>query len=155
LVICPHWFDALDSGIGSAVRNMSSNSRQDVIAFVRREGYRQPIGEADRFFTSERDGEIVGAVRLSRERGVLVLRGMRVRADMRRRGIGRRLLAQVVAAIGGETCYCIPYRWLISFYTEAGFSEVKPEDVPPLLAQRHAKYVRVGLDVVVMGRRSR
>jgi GNAT superfamily N-acetyltransferase len=98
-----------------------------------------------------RNGEIVGAVRLCLEEGVLVLRGMRVRADMRRRGIGRRLLADAVAAMGSETCCCIRYRWLISFYGEAGFREMRPEDVRPFLAQRHAQYVRgrvgCGVDV--------
>jgi N-acetylglutamate synthase-like GNAT family acetyltransferase len=131
---------------------MADHARENVIAFLRREGYQQPIGEADRFFTSEHEGEIVGAVRLCPEEGALVLRGIRIRADMRRRGIGRRLLAQVVAAIGGETCYCIPYRWLISFYGEAGFRVMRPEDAPPFLAQRHEKYTGDGLDVVVMYR---
>ena len=37
------------------------------------------------------------------------------------------------------------------FTGDAGFRQVRPEDVPPLLAQRHAQYVRDGLDVVVMG----
>jgi GNAT superfamily N-acetyltransferase len=130
----------------------STTERDDAIAFLRHEGYGPLIDDSDRLFISEDDGEIVGAVRLCQEDGALVLRGMRVRADRRRRGIGRRLLAEVAAAIGSETCYCIPYRWLIPFYGEAGFREVMPADVPPFLAQRHARYVRDGLDVVVMCR---
>ena len=70
-----------------------------------------------------------------------------MRADMRRREIGRRLLAETAAAIGSDNCYCISYRWLISFYGEAGFRKVRPEAVPPFLVQRHSKYVRDGLDV--------
>jgi N-acetylglutamate synthase-like GNAT family acetyltransferase len=50
------------------------------------------MADADRFFISEMDGELVGGVRLALEEGALVLRGMRVRADMQRRGIGTRLL---------------------------------------------------------------
>src|ERR1051326_3107574 len=92
------------------------------------------MADADRFFISEMDGELVGVVRLALEEGALVLRGMRVRADMQRRGIGTRLLADVVAALGSQKCYCIPYRWLISFYAQAGFVEVARDEVPPFLA---------------------
>jgi len=98
-----------------------------VITFLRGEGYQQPIGDADR--------------------RALVLRGMRVRADVRRRGIGTHLLAEVAATIGSQTCYCIPYRWLISFYAQAGFLQVRPEEVPAFLARRHEKYMGDGLDV--------
>ena len=55
---------------------------------------------------------VIGAVRLAAEHGVTVLRGMRVRSDLRRRGIGGQLLGRLDEALGPATCYCIPYAWL-------------------------------------------
>jgi N-acetylglutamate synthase-like GNAT family acetyltransferase len=98
------------------------------------------------------DGGIVGVVRLALEEGALVLRGMRLRADMRRRRIGTQLLDGVVAALGSQKCYCIPYRWLISFYAQGGFVMVRPDEVPPFLLHRYEKYLRDGLNVVMMCR---
>ena len=72
-------------------RPIATDEREAVIAFLRGEGYTHSIGMSDRFFVSELDGEIVGAVRLSQDDGVLILRGMRVRNDVQRHGIGTHL----------------------------------------------------------------
>ncbi len=103
-------------------------------------------------FVSEISGEIVGAVRLSPEENVLVLRGMRIRRDVHRRGVGTHLLRRVALAVGSKDCYCIAYRWLISFYAQVGFREVTAKQVPEFLAIRNARYLNDGLDVVVMYR---
>jgi N-acetylglutamate synthase-like GNAT family acetyltransferase len=92
----------------------------------------------------------MGVARLCSERGAIVLRGMRVRSDVQRQGIGRKLLARVQQAIGSEVCYCIPYIWLRSFYGEAGFREVRPDEAPEFLAARSALYRSNGLDVILM-----
>lgn len=133
-------------------RPIAADEREIVIAFLRREGYSGSIGKSDRFFVSELAGEIVAAVRLSHDEGVLVLRGMRVRCDVQRHGVGTRLLSRVVLAVQSETCYCIPYRWLIHLYAKADFREVTDEEVPAFIASRYAKYVSDGLDVVLMCR---
>jgi N-acetylglutamate synthase-like GNAT family acetyltransferase len=133
-------------------RPIAADERETVITFLRREGYSGSIRKTDRLFVCELAGEIVGAVRLSRDEGVLVLRGMRVRNDVQRNGVGTHLLNRVVLEVQSETCYCIPYRWLISFYAQAGFREVTGEEIPAFIASRHAKYVNDGLDVVLMYR---
>ena len=133
-------------------RSIVADELEAVIAFLRSEGYTHSIGKRDRFFVSELAGEIVGAVRLSPEEDVLILRGMRVRNDVQRHGIGTHLLRRVALAVQSDACYCIPYRWLIAFYARAGFREVTAEEVLALIANRHMKYVKDGLDVVMICR---
>jgi N-acetylglutamate synthase-like GNAT family acetyltransferase len=133
-------------------RPIGADEREDAIAFLKSQGYARTIGENDRFFISETAGEIVGIVRLAREDGVLVLRGMRVRKDFQRRGVGIQLLRRLVQDAWSERCYCIPYRWLIPFYGQVGFREVAANEAPAFLAKRHASYVSDGLAVVIMCR---
>jgi N-acetylglutamate synthase-like GNAT family acetyltransferase len=133
-------------------RPVTADEWEIVIAFLRSQGYAHSVGNHDRFFLSEISGEIVGAVRLSPEEHVLVLRGMRIRPDVQRRGVGTHLLRRVALAAGLEACYCISYRWLIPFYAQVGFREVTVKQVPEFLAIRNARYVNDGLDVVMMYR---
>jgi len=132
---------------------VQDTDRERVIAFLRDEGYSQPIQAADEIFAAWADSEVVGAARLAVEEGVTVLRGMRVRANLRHRGIGRQLLRRLDEVLGTTTCYCIPYGWLTEFYGGIGFKLVNTNQVPPFLAERHARYTQVGLDVVLMVRR--
>ncbi len=128
-------------------------AREMVVAFLRAEGYSQPIQPVDEFFAAWAGSEVVGAVRLAAENGVIVLRGMRVRDDLRHRGIGRQLLGRLDDAIGKTTCWCIPYGWLTDFYATIGFKVVAVGDAPAFLAERHMGYVQQGLNVVIMVRR--
>ncbi len=135
-------------------RSVAAEERENAIAFLKSERYSRMIAEDDQFFIAEIAKEIVAAVRLAREEGVLVLRGMRVRGDVQREGVGTQLLHRLVLAIRSEACYCIPYRWLISFYAQAGFREILSEEAPAFLADRRAHYASEGLDVVLMRRPS-
>lgn len=134
------------------IRAASALDRERVVAFLRGESYPHVIDEQDRHFIAERDRQVIAAVRLSRAESALVLRGMRVRKDCQRQGIGRRLLALVAAEAGGETCYCLPYSWLVSFYGEVGFRRISADEAPAFLVARHARYVASGQDVIVMRR---
>jgi predicted N-acetyltransferase YhbS len=122
------------------------------VAFLKGQGYPRAIPPEDRVFAAFRGGDVVAVVRLAPEEGVVVLRGMRVRPDVQRRGVGRELLRVAASALGHAECYCIAYRWLTSFYGEAGFAEMAPEAAPPFLATRFAGYVADGSSVVLMRR---
>lgn len=98
------------------------------------------------------DGHIVGAVRLAREGGVLVLRGVQVEENWRGRGLGRRLLDVVAQHLGDELSFVIAYRHLEPFYTRAGWVPVD-DDVPQLLSERVARFREHGDDVYVARRR--
>lgn len=136
-----------------ACRPLGGDEQTSAIAFLKSEGYSRQIACGDQFFVAEHPGEIVGVVRLAREEGVLVLRGMRIRGDVRRRGVGSSLLRCLVDAIpAAEPCYCIPYRWLTAFYGQAGFRELSSSEAPQFLAARYAQYAGEGTDVVIMRR---
>jgi hypothetical protein len=42
---------------------MAGHNREEGIAFLKAEGYQQPIADTDRFLVSEASSEIVGVVR--------------------------------------------------------------------------------------------
>jgi predicted N-acetyltransferase YhbS len=131
---------------------VQGRERDEAVAFLRREGYTSAVSPADHVFVATVGGELAGVVRLSTEHGVLVLRGMRVRSDLQRQGIGSQLLIRLTEAIGGDLCYCIPRGWLQSFYGSVGFEEVAESGAPPFLAERLQHYRQKGLDVVIMRR---
>ncbi|MBN1312754.1 MAG: GNAT family N-acetyltransferase [Anaerolineae bacterium] len=126
-----------------------------VVEFYRLIGYEAIINQKDAIVVSEEGGELCGAARLCLERGILVLRGVRVREEYQRQGIGTQLLRALVPVIRGRECFCIPHRYLRSFYGQIGFVEVDPAAAPPFLAERHVEYRSGGgLDVIIMRRPS-
>jgi predicted N-acetyltransferase YhbS len=139
---------------GVEVRAVVDDERDRAVAFLRQEGYSQAIQDEDRVFAALRGPEVIAAVRLASEHGVTVLRGMRVRRDFQRQGVGRALVHHLVGASGTDECYCIAYRWLVTFYGEVGFQEVMPSEAPSFLAARYARYLQDGSAVVVMRRSS-
>jgi N-acetylglutamate synthase-like GNAT family acetyltransferase len=130
-----------------------NENRGRVLSFYARNQYDQAIAHDDILLIAEESGAIQGALRLCREEGLLVLRGMRVAKDYQERGIGRLLLRRAVDQLASQECFCIPHRHLRAFYQEAGFQEVDPATVPTFLADRLSKYRnRLGLDVILMRR---
>ena len=136
------------------VREASPGDRERVRAFYVSCGHSGELAAADRVLLAERDGEIVGAVRLCVEEGVQVLRTMRVRPDAQRRGVGRALLRRFDALLGPGPCYCLPYAHLTGFYGIVGFEETGPGALPPHLAARLAQYraERPGVNMIAMRR---
>jgi N-acetylglutamate synthase-like GNAT family acetyltransferase len=127
---------------------------EQITAFYRDNDYEPAVSPSDTFAVAETNGVLCGAVRLCEEHGVLLLRGMRVRVDMRRQGTGTRLLQTVEAIIGEGECFCIPLRYLRAFYGRVGFAEIEATDAPPFLRERCAEYKRLyDLDVIIMRRR--
>jgi N-acetylglutamate synthase-like GNAT family acetyltransferase len=124
-----------------------------IAAFYADNDYTPAINPADVMIVAENEGMLCGAVRLCHEHGVLVLRGMRVLDRLRRQGIGTLLLRTVAPVIGEGECFCIPHRFLRSFYGRIGFVEVQAADAPAFLRERCAAYRRqYGLDVIIMRR---
>ena len=126
--------------------------RARILEFLRAEGYTTHIQDTDDMFAAWADGQVAGAVRLAIEHDTLVLRGMRVRADLQRRGVGAQLLQRLDREIGGRQCYCIPYAWLTGFYGTIGFASISPDDAPMFLVERLRSYRARGIDALVMVR---
>ncbi|MBA2269525.1 MAG: GNAT family N-acetyltransferase [Chthoniobacterales bacterium] len=102
------------------------------------------IGPEDAVLLAERDGELVGIVRLVPEQGVTVLRGMQVHPSVQRQGLGNRLLAAVAHLLRNDDCFCIPYAHLVDFYGGIGFVPIAQANAPPFLRSRLEGYQRRG-----------
>ena len=134
------------------VRQARTDERPRVEVFYRENDSFVAIVPSDVVIVAEDGGAVCGVVRLCREDGVLVLRGMHLREDVRRQGIGTRMLRAAEPLIGGRVCFCIPYSHLRAFYGQVGFVEIDPTEAPPFLRERCAAYVRSGLDAILMRR---
>jgi N-acetylglutamate synthase-like GNAT family acetyltransferase len=123
------------------------------VSFYRHNDYGPPVYSADVIVMAENEGVLCAAVRLCHEHGVLLLRGMRVCEGLRRQGIGTRLLQAVEPIVGDRQCFCIPHRYLRSFYGRIGFVQIEAREAPAFLGERCAEYRRKhGRDVIIMRR---
>jgi N-acetylglutamate synthase-like GNAT family acetyltransferase len=96
--------------------------------------------------------KIVGAVRLSQESGVLVLRGMRIAQSYQRQGIGTRMLWRLSKSIGSRECFCLPHAWLEGFYGIIGFAKLEDGEAPLHLLARLAQYRGKHSQLIIMRR---
>ena len=135
------------------VRVASADEHPSIEQFYRREGYNRSVAPSDIVVVAESGGHTLGVVKLSSEHGCLVLRGMRVREDSRRRGIGSSLLRSLIELIGGRACYCLPFAHLVEFYARAGFSLLSDDEVPPFLRERADHYRQMGDAIAPMLRK--
>jgi GNAT superfamily N-acetyltransferase len=123
-----------------------------VATFYRDRKYRGVLSSDAVVIVAERGAELLGVGRIQPEDGVIVLRGMRVDPPFQRRGVGARILTQLVAEVSERPCYCIPYTHLREFYRRAGFVEVSLDGAPRFLCDRVLEYRAASLDVILMQR---
>lgn len=121
-------------------------------ALYERCAYHGGLADTDQILVVSSGSDLLGAVRLCREDGVVVLRGMQVDPDHRRRGIGISLLDACAEALGTRTCFCLPYDHLIDFYGRVGFQLLDEGELPPFLLERFRRYRHAGVAVVPMVR---
>ena len=140
---------ALDTPI--TIRKATPADLPNVQDFYIKSDYTQKINSEDTILITEEGDQICAALRLVVENDVMLLRGARVAPTLRRQGIGTQLLIDARSIIGDRECYCIPYRSLVSFYSQIGFVEIDLHQAPEFLQARCADYrENLGLDVVVM-----
>lgn len=106
----------------------------------------------DVLVVADNEGRIIGVVRLAIEHGHCILRGMRVRPEFQRTGIGTRMLRRFLEPLGGRECFAIPYSHLLGFYGQIGFHEVPEGQAPPHLVERAASYRVLGNKVTIIRR---
>ena len=81
---------------------------------------------------------------------VLVLRGMQVLPKFQNQGIGTELLKSCDRYLAGQSCYCLPWQHLHSFYERVGFKLILPEQLPGFLNQRFQQYIAKKMNVILM-----
>jgi GNAT superfamily N-acetyltransferase len=126
------------------VRRAMAEDISRVVNFYAERRYGGGIRPEDAVLLAERDGDLVGIVRLAAEEGVVVLRGMQVHRGFQRQGIGRRLLASVARELDGRGCFCIPYAHLVGSYGGIGFHVIEPAKAPTFLRLRLERYQNRG-----------
>jgi N-acetylglutamate synthase-like GNAT family acetyltransferase len=126
------------------VRRATAKDISLALNFYAERRYGGGIRPEDAVLLAERDGELVGIVRLAAEEGVIVLRGMQVHPRFQRQGIGRRLLATVAQELDGKNCFCIPYAHLVGFYRGIGFHVIEAAKAPTFLRLRLERYQNRG-----------
>lgn len=114
-------------------RKAHNDEVRRIVAFYNANEYRPTIKPTDVLVVAENDGKLCGVVRLCEEKNCLILRGMRVLERVRRQGVGTQLLKTVELSIGDRECFCIPHRYLQSFYGQIGFAVIEESDAPLFL----------------------
>jgi N-acetylglutamate synthase-like GNAT family acetyltransferase len=125
-----------------------------IAAFYRAMGYHGGFLASDLVLLVEDGRVIVGVVRLCEEENELVLRGMYVKEEHQRRGLGTRMLDGLDLSRETRRCWCVPFEHLTGFYARAGFEPADVDKAPRFLRDRLAGYRRRGMDVTLMVRSS-
>lgn len=121
--------------------------------FYLRCGYGGRVEPEDKVYFASIHNLPVGVVRLAKERGVFVLRGMQVLDSWRGRGIGCELLSCLSTELVDD-CYCLPYQHLDRFYGAVVFVDIDVVDLPTFLAERLKAYRQRGMQVMAMRKKA-
>ena len=105
------------------IRQTKPEEIDKVLEFYQESNYGGGAILDDQIIIVETNEKFIGVVRLCNENQILVLRGMQIDKQFQRQGIGKALLKKLNKIIGTQTCYCIPYRHLESFYSYIGFKK--------------------------------
>jgi len=138
--------------VNLAIRRAQPDELDAVLALYRDCGYGGGVDPADITLLAKAGAGIVGAARVCLEQGTLVLRGVQVRAEYHRQGIGKRLLAAAIPHLDRAVCYCLPYSHLVDFYASKGFRVVDAGSLPEFLRDRLDGYIAQGQDLLGMRR---
>ena len=117
--------------------------------------YSGGINEDDIGFLASLRGIPAAAVRLTNEEGVLMLRGMMVKPEYQRHGIGKQVLQALDPHIGKNACYLVGRKHLIDFYGGIGFKKIEPSEAPDFLRDRAQLYNTNGYECILMYRSPR
>ena len=123
---------------------------EEIKIFDQKCSYGGGVKPEDCVFIARIDNQLAGVVRLCSEMNVLVLRGMQVLPEFQGRGIGTKLLKSCNDYLAQQSCYCIPWNHLHSFYRQIGFQLISPAELPDFLAQRLEKYIARNMNVIPM-----
>lgn len=134
----------------------TDESLYDIKQSYQKFGYFSPIREEDKYFLAYDDDEIIAIVRIAKEYGTSVLRGMYIDQKYHRQGIGRRMLTNLKPLLDREhpEIYCVPFSHLVPFYGVIGFEKSSLNEAPEFLKGRVEDYRKKGMDSILMKRSS-
>ena len=109
-------------------------------------GYKGNVEPGDIVVGVSRGEDLVGVVRIANEHGIRVLRGMRVKPEFQRQGVGGQMLERIRSLLEGMECFAIAYAQLEGFYGRIGFCKCDERKAPPFLRERIEKYRKENLE---------
>lgn len=113
-------------------------------SFYKSCGYPGSVSEQDDVVVALVDNAVIGVVRLVKENGVFILRGMYLAEKFQRQGLGSQMLwefKKLMVARQANTVYCLCGAHLESYYGMLDFKKVDPqENVPQFLVDRMNGY---------------
>lgn len=123
--------------------------------FYKQANYHSHVGKGDEVYVlrdSLNNKRIVAAVRLVKSDQYLILRSMVVLPNYQRQGLGSILLQGLEAFLGHRECWCYPFEWLDSFYSQINFKAYEIEAAPPHIANNLNRYRQQGRKLILMRR---
>ena len=134
-------------------RKVEKYQHPKILAVYTAVGYNGGIKDEDIGFLASHEEKPIGAVRLSHEEGVLVLRGMMVLPEFQQQGVGKALLKLLDPIIGRTPCYCINPPHLKNFYGSIGFDQIDTSTAPAFLVERLKRYGKEKHECIMMFRK--
>lgn len=131
---------------------LSKERLPEALDFYASQNYSAGAREEDVVIAALDKNKIIGVVRLCREEGVNVLRGMFIDKPYQRKGIGSSMLEKAASLMENKEYYCIPYSHLEDFYGQIGFREIATSAAPAHLQERLARYLGMGNRMMIMKR---
>src|ERR1700681_5002683 len=129
-------------------RRMLPEDHDGLTRFFRASGYPVRVEPAIAW-GAWRGRELAACVALSLEEGTWVLRGPEVLVDVRRRGIGKRLLAAAAPELADGTSFCVAYSHLRRMYSSIVVRTCPPDEAPEVLRRRVKALRAVDWDVIL------
>ncbi|BEV72006.1 MULTISPECIES: GNAT family N-acetyltransferase [unclassified Paludibacterium] len=121
------------------IRQASPYEFASVVRLYDEGGYDGRYQASDFLLLAIMGHETVGVVRLVKEQGYTLLRGLYIGKHWRGRGIGRQLLAAATGYLT-DPCYCLTQSTLIPLFAAQGFIPCSDDIVPPFLLERRHRY---------------
>lgn len=106
----------------------------------------------DQEYVAAVEGKIVGALRLSFENSVFILRGLYIDEKHRGCGLARELLNLAHNELGIAEAYCLCPRSLQAPFVEIGFQQIAGLTAPSFLTDRRDRLRESNGDVILMRR---
>lgn len=122
------------------IEKADSDDLEKIRKFYRSRNYQQTVNSRCTIFVARINGEIIGVVRICPENGVLVLRGMQVKLEYQRHGVGSKMLNEVQKMLEKRECFGVPYKHLEKFYGQFGFKKTDERKAPTFLRKRIVEY---------------
>ncbi len=122
--------------------------------FYKTARYFNQVGKKDEVYIlrdTTQSNKIIAAARLVKTADYLILRSMVVLPELQKQGVGHYFLKQLKPALSNRSCWCFPFEWLESFYSNIGFELYTPEQAPTLIKNKFFQYSEKGRKILIMG----